>query len=302
MKKIIAGLLATIAVFGAVPNGSFIVPEKSALTASAATNGTYGSMTYTMYDDYVEITGFDNSVSNLEIPSEIEGVPVTIIADGAFENATKLESVTIPYGVTRISYCAFSNCTSLKNVTLPNSLITIEWSSFEQCISLIEINIPNSVKYIGHSAFENCVSLQELSFPEGLVSFDYSVAKGCTGLLRVNIENGPSNIDNAAFEGCSSLKEIYIPLSISSFIKYPFSGCSIEHVYYAGSRTQWNTISNNGRIQGQIHYEAKELPEPLTPDVNRDGVIDASDASLILAYYAYVQTGGTGTIEDYLNS
>ena len=35
-------------------------------------------------------------------------------------------------------------------------------------------------------------------------------------------------------------------------------------------------------------------------DVNGDGKYDAIDASLILAYYAYTSTGGTGSIEDYL--
>lgn len=37
-------------------------------------------------------------------------------------------------------------------------------------------------------------------------------------------------------------------------------------------------------------------------DVNADGATDAIDASSILGYYAYIATGGSGTIEEYLNS
>ncbi|MBR3919542.1 MAG: hypothetical protein IKJ59_12540, partial [Clostridia bacterium] len=37
-------------------------------------------------------------------------------------------------------------------------------------------------------------------------------------------------------------------------------------------------------------------------DVNGDGKYDSIDASLILAYYSHIQTGGTGTIENYLKS
>ena len=44
----------------------------------------------------------------------------------------------------------------------------------------------------------------------------------------------------------------------------------------------------------------KKAETSLTPDVNCDGSIDASDASIILAYYAYTMTGGKGTIEEYL--
>ena len=37
-------------------------------------------------------------------------------------------------------------------------------------------------------------------------------------------------------------------------------------------------------------------------DVNGDGKYDSIDASLILAYYSHIQTGGTGTIENYIKS
>ena len=37
-------------------------------------------------------------------------------------------------------------------------------------------------------------------------------------------------------------------------------------------------------------------------DVDGDGKYDSIDASIILAYYAYTSTGGTGTLEEYLNS
>jgi len=35
-------------------------------------------------------------------------------------------------------------------------------------------------------------------------------------------------------------------------------------------------------------------------DVNCDNAVDAVDASNILAYYAYIATGGSGTISEYL--
>ena len=35
-------------------------------------------------------------------------------------------------------------------------------------------------------------------------------------------------------------------------------------------------------------------------DVNSDNRVNASDASLMLAYYAYVSTGGTHTLEELM--
>jgi len=34
-------------------------------------------------------------------------------------------------------------------------------------------------------------------------------------------------------------------------------------------------------------------------DINKDGSIDASDASALLVYYSYASTGGTMSIEEY---
>ena len=49
-------------------------------------NGTY---------DYVEITGCDTSAVSVDIPSEIDGLPVTSIGHKAFAHCGSLESITI---------------------------------------------------------------------------------------------------------------------------------------------------------------------------------------------------------------
>lgn len=40
----------------------------------------------------------------------------------------------------------------------------------------------------------------------------------------------------------------------------------------------------------------------LLGDVNFDGVIDASDASRILVYYAFVMSGGKQTMREYVKT
>ncbi|MDE7363794.1 MAG: hypothetical protein K2N27_02730, partial [Ruminococcus sp.] len=37
-------------------------------------------------------------------------------------------------------------------------------------------------------------------------------------------------------------------------------------------------------------------------DINKDGQVDSVDSSLILSYYAYTSTGGTDTIEKFLET
>ena len=71
-------------------------------------------------DGTIEITKFVSSTStDIELPSVIDGKPVTSIANSAFYGCTSLTNVTISKNVTNIGDAAFYNCTNLKNVTIP---------------------------------------------------------------------------------------------------------------------------------------------------------------------------------------
>ena len=273
MKKIMASVLAAAMIMG-VGTATTFTGADTVLTASAS--GKFGSLEYDIYEGYVRIQGFDNSVSELEIPSEIEGTPVTIITGSAFKGASLLESVVIPEGITKIGQDAFKGCTSLKNVSFPSTLKGIDARAFNNCISLEEIEIPKGTSYVGDNVFGDC-----------------------TNLRTVTINNGISSI-NKTFPNCN-LATLYIPKSVIDIHTNAFMGGSVQDVYYEGSPEQWNAIEGIKYLKDvNIHYGAENLPVRRTADLNADGVLDASDASIILAYYAYTMTGGTGTIEEFL--
>mgnify|MGYP007026215466 CR=1 FL=1 len=71
----------------------------SALDSSAEQ---FGLFTYEVVGDTVEITDYPtNAVGDVEIPAEIDGKPVTSIANHAFRDCSGLTGVTIPEEVTR---------------------------------------------------------------------------------------------------------------------------------------------------------------------------------------------------------
>ena len=51
--------------------------------------------------------------TDIRIPGEYNGLPVTKIANEAFYNCENIKSVTIPESVTSIGACAFSGCDGL---------------------------------------------------------------------------------------------------------------------------------------------------------------------------------------------
>ena len=123
----------------------------------AATDGDY---TYqVLADGTAEITGYTGSATELVIPSEIDGYPVTSIGDYAFGDCTALTSIVIPDSVTRIGRWAFEHCSSLMSIKIPDSVMSIELAAFKGCSSLTSITIPNSVTRVNDYVFYDCFSL-----------------------------------------------------------------------------------------------------------------------------------------------
>ena len=109
-------------------------------------------------DNTYIITGLkDRTLTNITIPSKINGTFITKIASNAFENNTLIQSVTIPDSITEIGQSSFKNCTNLKEVIIgpDSSLISIDAYAFSECSSLEHIYIPKDTVYIGAYAFYN---------------------------------------------------------------------------------------------------------------------------------------------------
>ena len=64
---------------------------------------------YSKYGE-ISISDADESITSADIPSQIDGMPVTRIARAAFQQCNNLTSVTIPSSVTEIGDHAFYYC------------------------------------------------------------------------------------------------------------------------------------------------------------------------------------------------
>lgn len=89
---------------------------------------------------------------------------VARIMPGAFQDCTKLTSITIPYSVKQIHKGAFNRCKNLKSVKIPKSIKTISFSTFLDCTSLVDVTISDAVTTIERDAFKGCTSLEEIGF------------------------------------------------------------------------------------------------------------------------------------------
>ncbi len=87
---------------------------------------------YTSDGGKITITGYEGKDLDVIIPSNIDGLPVTDIGEGAFKN-TYVRSVVLPSSVRHIDWFAFSGCTCLESITIPSSVLAIDYGAFDYC-------------------------------------------------------------------------------------------------------------------------------------------------------------------------
>lgn len=178
-------------------------------------------------DGYI-LTGTQKILpSDVVIPSEYMGLPVTTIGASAFEGCTEIESVQYDgTSVVTISPSAYKNCQSLQETALPSSLQTIGYSAFEQCSSLEKVVLPDSLQSLGASTFKNCVSLKSIAIPKQCSYIGDGSFINCSSLEKVTLQNGLAVIGENAFEKCTSLQAISFPESLRIVASGAFSNCT----------------------------------------------------------------------------
>ncbi|MDE6781926.1 MAG: leucine-rich repeat protein [Ruminococcus sp.] len=285
MNKIIAGVM-TVCVMGfGVPYVNTIAESNSVITASAEveaeyTEGTYEQLTYKNYGDYIEISGCDKSATEVVIPPEIEGVPVTSIGRKAFSACSSLTSVEIPDSVTSIGYGAFIDCINLRSVKMSNSITSIADATFNSCGQLASVNIPDGVTSIGRGAFYMCSSLKSVELPDSLTSIG-EIAFSWSGLTSVKIPESVKSIGESAFY-CSALKSITI-LNPECDIFANFATISNGYTSFDGTIYGYenSTAQAYAEKYGYKFALVGTEPENNTGDMNGDDSVNIADAVLL---------------------
>ena len=141
-----------------------------------------GGLKWVTTSDYegVMICGYIGNDEAVTIPSQIGGVNVTRISDGAFAGLDHITSIDIPDSVTSIGKDAFLGCTKLGNVKegilyldgwvisytgdytevkIDNEAVGIASHAFYDRDDLITVIMPQSVKYLSKDAVINCESI-----------------------------------------------------------------------------------------------------------------------------------------------
>lgn len=176
-----------------------------------------GDFTYTIINGEATVIGFTGEPETLEIPSVIEGCPVTEIRDNAFFSCTSLRSITFPDTLRVMGHHCFYACTSLERIELPLSLEEIGMGCFCGCVTLKEVHISEKLDVLPDSCFRSCTSLESIIIPQNIAVIEKFCFSGCTNLENVSLSGRLEQIGSYSFYMCNSLRELYIPPSVTAF-------------------------------------------------------------------------------------
>lgn len=215
-------------------------------------------------------------------------------------------SATIPEGTLYIEKGAFFGNTSVTSVSLPAGLDSVGDYAFAGCLSLESITLPASVTSLGKGAFMSCISLSQAVLGAGLSFIPEECFSMCSSLYSVNFPTAVTELGSKAFYSCPQLTGIYIPATVTVIgadaigTHYDIrtgENAPIEGFYINGDKG--SAIEEYAIASGVDFIDYSNIP---LGDVDGNGQVTPSDASITLSEYASVNTGNPPSFSEYQTS
>ena len=139
------------------------------------------------YSVKIEPYGAKDKRKNLVIPSEYEGVPVTVLGEdpnGESEMVAwisydyTIETIEISDSITVLGSRAIMGLANLKSVQMPDSVTTVCQDAIGKCEKLTEIVFGNGVKTIDFCSLD-CESVTKIVIPEGVEVIEHRAFYDC---------------------------------------------------------------------------------------------------------------------------
>lgn len=199
------------------------------------------------------------------VPSEVDGITVTMIDEACFYETYSLTSVVIPATVTEIGPNAFLGCRSIEEFiveegnpyfTTENGVLYANNGEYLICYpagrteesyqiadgvteiapgafgfadDLKFVTLPEGVQFIDDWAFAYS-GIERIALPDSMQEInDYAFAF-CSALTDLDLGEGLTYIRNASFYSCESLAEVTLPESLIYVGQYAFAGTAMKSV------------------------------------------------------------------------
>ncbi|MGP1420966.1 MAG: leucine-rich repeat protein [Tannerella sp.] len=239
-------------------------------------------------------------------------------ADDVLYNHTKTELICYPYGkpgtaftvpaeVKKIGRSAFADC-RLQSITLPEGLTTIGVSAFLYCSALKNIKIPGSVTSMEKFAFQSCTALTDVTVAwdtplaiEPTVYYDVTLS-GVT--LNVPADKVPAYQAANVWKDFGTITDSWITVNPAS-LDFTFAGetkpvtVNASRAWTAASDQTWLTLSassGSGTATINVTVTANPGTMPRTAKVTFTSGSITREVNVIQAGTGAATIGTTGPL------
>ncbi len=256
MKKlliltVVAAMVVASAPFSKIDFSDFILPEVKAATQTF----TWGDYEYkTVNKNEVELVKYYGKDTEVTIPSEINGMPVTSIGNYCFngkvynsephpnaENNSKITKITVPSSVKTIRMVVFGSMENLNEVVLNEGLEVIDNLAFKSCPKLCELKLPDSLVSFDFNAVDE-TPITELVFGTNVKSIDIETSR-YSYVKRMVFNADVITIENITLEPDKCVLDEIVcngQLEVDQYFKIANKGTVGKIV--CSSDTSWGTI------------------------------------------------------------
>lgn len=234
-------------------------------------SGKFGDFYYTIQLDNtlsIEYAGIDAYV---EIPAEINGRKVSVVAAESFRYNENVEHVVIPEGVTEIQPGAFMECSNLKSVVIPESISEINENTFLGCDSLESLTIENPdciIHMANYTLPENVI----IRCKSGSTAEAFAETFGYQVEILNNVVLTEEEIGDVSGDGTVGIDDATLVLTY-----YAMNAAGLEM-----------TFNEDSAVNERLMAAA---------DTDMDSLVSISDATMVLTYYAQNAAGLNPTWE-----
>lgn len=209
-------------------------------------------LNYEIANNEATITGYKDSTLRTEIavPDEIEGVPVTKIADFSLFNAESLQTIYIGKNVKEIGTWSMTNNQGLKQfvvdeqnqyfcsvdgVLFSKDMTTliyyppaknIEFNKYGEAQNKAQYDIPAGVETIRSKAFYKCYYVEHITMPDTVTSIEEKAFHRTSALENFNLSQSIEFIGKDAFSYDEKLTSMTISSTIKQIDEYAFFNCT----------------------------------------------------------------------------
>ena len=259
--------------------------------------GEYGVLSYEIRDSKVKILSCDKSAAGeIDIPNEIEGYPVTELADWLFSYFKEISKIKIPANVSSIGENVFFDCNGLNKIEVDESnryfssengvlfnKDKTELIQYPASAAGTSYVVPDTVVKIHNSGFRASGNLQIVTIGENVEKID-SLAFENSGIINVIIPDKVKYIGSRAFGYCNNLSDVKI-------------GSGLKELLVGGIET--NTFLRCGKLSNiEVNAENEKFS-------SEDGVLFNKSKTELIQYpvgktdVEYIVPEGVIIIGDY---